>query len=321
MEITEIGKNVIKNELEAIKGLLDRIDNNFVEAVNIIYNCKARVVVTGMGKSGIIAKKIASTFASTGTPAFFMHPAEGVHGDIGMLTKGDVLLIVSNSGETEEVVTLLPIIKRLNIPLVSIIGKSNSTIAKNSDITLDASVTKEACPFNMLPTSSTTTALVLGDAIAIAIINKRGFRKEDFALLHPSGILGKKLLLRVEDIFHTGTLIPKVTEEDNVYDAIIEISGKGFGCTAVEDCKGNLVGIITDGDLRRAMEKYRKSVLSIKVKDIATCNPKTIKKDILAVKALQIMEENKITVLLVVNDCEQLIGLLHMHDLVKSGIA
>lgn len=319
MELINIAKETIKIEADAIYKLIERIDDNFLKAVELIYNCRGRVVVTGIGKSGIIAKKVAATFASTGTPALFMHPAEGVHGDLGMLVKGDVVIAISNSGETEEIVSILPVIKRLNVPLISIIGRSISTLSKNSDCVLDASVEKEACPMNLVPTASTTAALVIGDALSMALLNKRNFKREDFALFHPSGSLGRRLLLKVEDLYHTGSNVPSVCEDSLVFEAVLTMSEKGFGCTAITDKDGKLKGVITDGDLRRSLERY-KDIFNLKVMQIATVNPITIDRDELAAKALQIMEDRAITVLLVKDKTDKLIGIVHMHDIIRTGI-
>ncbi|MGA1845744.1 KpsF/GutQ family sugar-phosphate isomerase [Deferribacter abyssi] len=319
MDVREIARRALKIEADAIYKLLNKIDDNFVKAVDIIFNCKGRLVVTGMGKSGLIGKKIASTFASTGTPSLFMHPAEGVHGDLGMLVKGDVVLAISNSGETEEIVSILPIIKRLDILLISIVGKLDSTLAKKSDCVLDASVEKEACPLNLAPTASTTAALAMGDALAVALLEKRGFKEEDFAMFHPSGSLGKKLLLKVSDIYHIGNRVPVVNKNVTVTDAILEMSSKGFGCTAIVDDDGRLVGIVTDGDLRRGLEKFN-NLFTRNIMDIASKNPKTIEEDALAAKALQIMEKHSITSLLVVDDKERPYGIIHLHDILKAGV-
>lgn len=319
MDVIDIAKKALKIEADAIYSLIERLNDDFVKAVDIIYNCKGRLVVTGMGKSGLIGKKIASTFASTGTPSLFLHPAEGVHGDLGMIVKGDVVLAISNSGETDELVSILPIIKRLGVPLISIVGRLNSTLAKRSDCVLDASVEKEACPLNLAPTASTTAALALGDALAVALLEKRGFKEEDFALFHPSGSLGKRLLLKVSDIFHTGDKVPVVKSDVTVTEAILEMSSKGFGCTTIVDDNGTLIGVLTDGDLRRGLEKY-KDLFERNVMDIASKNPKTIDEDSLAAKALQIMEKYSITSLIVIDDKKRPYGIVHLHDLLKSGI-
>ncbi len=317
--IIEQAKRVLMIESKAIEAIVDRIGEEFVQAVELIYKCSGRVVVTGMGKSGIIGKKIASTLASVGTPALFLHPAEGVHGDLGMVTKGDVIICLSNSGETEELLKLLPFVKRFNVRLIAITGNINSTLAKNSDVVLDASVDEEACPWDIVPTASTTASLAMGDALCIALLDKRGFKKEDFALFHPAGSLGKSLLLTVNDLMHKGDTIPIVKEDTPLKDVIYEISSKKMGVTAVVDGKRVLKGIVTDGDLRRLLEKG-KDVFEIKAAEIMTKNPKTIDKDELAAKALQIMEQYSITSLLIVDGKNSPTGIVHLHDLLKAGV-
>jgi len=306
-------------ESKAIEALVDRIGEDFVQAVELIYKCSGRVVVTGMGKSGIIGKKIASTLASVGTPALFLHPAEGVHGDLGMVTKGDVIICLSNSGETEELLKLLPFVKRFNVRLIAITGNINSTLAKNSDVVLDASVDEEACPWDIVPTASTTASLAMGDAIAIALLDKKGFKKEDFALFHPAGSLGKSLLLTVNDLMHKGDTIPIVKEDTPLKDVIYEISSKKLGVTSVVDGDGVLKGIVTDGDLRRLLEKKR-DIFEITASEIMSKNPKTIDKNELAAKALQIMEQYSITSLLSTDEKKSPIGIVHLHDLLKAGV-
>jgi len=317
--IIEQAKRVLMIESKAIEALVDRIGEDFVQAVELIYKCSGRVVVTGMGKSGIIGKKIASTLASVGTPALFLHPAEGVHGDLGMVTRGDVIVCLSNSGETEELLKLLPVIKRFNIKLIAITGNTKSTLAKNSDVVLDASVDEEACPWDIVPTASTTASLAMGDAIAIALLDKKGFKKEDFALFHPAGSLGKSLLLTVNDLMHKGDAIPIVRENAPLKDIIYEISSKKLGVTTVVDGKRVLKGIVTDGDLRRLLEK-RRDIFEIKASEIMSKNPKTIDKDELAAKALQIMEQYSITSLLIVDGKNSPTGIVHLHDLLKAGV-
>jgi len=315
----QIGRNTIQIEIDAMKGVMDRLDEHFEKAVDILLACKGRVIVTGMGKSGIIARKIAATMSSTGTPSLFLHPAEGVHGDLGMIVKGDVCIALSNSGETAEIVKLLPIIKRFNIPLISIVGRINSTLAARSDCVLDAVVEKEACPLNLAPTASTTVALALGDALSVALLEKRGFSKEDFAIYHPSGALGKKLLLKVEDFMHTGDRLPVTSIDKKVSDAVFMMSAKGFGCTAVVDGEGTLAGIITDGDLRRGLEKHD-NLFSMNIKDLQIKYPKVIDKNALAAKALSIMEQFSITSLFIVDSDTRPVGIIHLHDLLKEGI-
>lgn len=317
--IIQNGRQTFAIEIDAMKKAMNSLGESFAEAVEIILGCKGRVVVIGMGKSGIIGKKIAATLASTGTPAFFMHPAEGMHGDLGMLVKGDVIIGISNSGETEEMKVLLPLIKRLGSKLIAIVGKKNSTLGRASDCILDASIEKEACPLNLAPTASTTVALALGDALAVALVECRGFKAEDFAMFHPSGSLGKRLLTTVDDLMHRGDTVPKVYENDTVEKAVKEINEKKFGCTAVINEKYELTGIITDGDLRRALTKYN-SLQDLKAVDIMTYNPKMIKKDELAAKALHIMEEYKISSLFIIDDNKNPEGLLHFQDLLRYGL-
>ncbi len=316
-------KETLKIEAEAILSMMDRMNESFGQAVEAIYDCKGRVVVTGMGKSGIIARKIASTFSSTGTPALFFHPAEGIHGDLGMIVKGDLALALSNSGETEELSVILPLIKRQGNILIAMTGDLGSTLAKRSDIVLDVGVKKEACPLGLAPTASTTAALAMGDALAVALLNKRGFKAEDFALFHPGGTLGKKLLIKVSDVMHVGNEVPQVRGSDPMKDAIYEITSKKLGMTTVIDGKGKFKGIITDGDLRRFLEKeigFRNDPLSKKAEDVMTRNPKTIEGDALAAKAVQIMESCSITSLVILNDSKKPIGVVHLHDLLKAGV-
>lgn len=317
--IIKNGRQTFEIEIEAMKRAMNSLDDSFAKAVEIILGCKGRVVVIGMGKSGLIGKKIAATLASTGTPAFFMHPAEGMHGDLGMLVKGDVVIGISNSGETEEMKVLLPLIKRLDSKLIAIVGKKDSTLGRESDCILDASIEKEACPLNLAPTASTTVALALGDALAVALVECRGFKAEDFAMFHPSGSLGKRLLTTVDDLMHKGNEVPKVYESDTVEKAVQEINEKKFGCTAVMNDKNELTGIITDGDLRRALTKYN-TVQNLKVSDIMTHNPKMIKKHELAAKALHIMEEYKISSLFIIDNNKTPEGILHFQDLLKYGL-
>lgn len=303
--------------------LINRVDERFEEAVNLILNCKGRVVVTGMGKSGLIGKKIAATLASTGTPALFLHPAEGIHGDLGMVTRGDTVIALSNSGETEEVARMLPSFKRLGIKIISLTGNKESTLAKNSDVVIDVGVEEEACPLGLAPTASTTATLAMGDALAVALLDKRGFREEDFACFHPGGSLGKRLLLRVRDLMHTGDAIPIVREETLIKDAIYEISSKKMGITSVLDASGRLVGVISDGDLRRWMEKTEKSgenLLSKQAREIMTKNPKVASKESLAAEAVAVMEKNSITCLIVSDSSKKPEGVIHLHDLLKAGV-
>ncbi len=319
-KILQVARRVISIEGEAVQALLNRIDSSFVEAVKLLYYCRGRVVVTGMGKSGIIGRKISATMASTGTPSIFLHPAEGSHGDLGMVVKGDVVLAISYSGETPEILSLLPVIKRLALPLVSLTGNLASTLARKSDVVLDVSVSKEASSLEMAPTASTTAALAMGDALAVALLEMRGFSEEDFALLHPGGTIGKKLLLRVEDLMHTGEELPVVSVDTPMKDVILEISSKRLGITTVVDGDGLLKGVITDGDLRRILERYGQSFFELKAGEVMTKNPKTIDEDALAAKALQRMELYSITALVVPDEGGRPLGIIHLHDLLKVGI-
>lgn len=319
VDVLQIARNTFQIEIDAMSQVMERLNGSFEQAIETLMGCTGRVVVTGMGKSGIIGRKIAATLSSTGTPSLFMHPAEGLHGDLGMMVKGDVCIAISNSGETKEIITLLPLIKRFKIPLISIVGKLGSTLSQRSDVILDATVSKEACTLNLAPTASTTVALALGDALSVALLERRGFRAEDFAMFHPSGSLGKQLLLRVEDLYHSGANVPLVNENRSVSDALFIMSDKGFGCTAIVDDNNVLSGIITDGDLRRGLERYN-DIFSRKIKDIGTNFPKVIDKKALAAKALQIMEEHSITSLFTVNDHGTPDGILHLHDLLREGI-
>jgi arabinose-5-phosphate isomerase len=311
--ISESAKRVLRIEAEAISELIERIDARFERAVELLYACPGRAVVTGMGKSGIICRKIAATLNSTGTPAVFLHSADAIHGDLGMIVPGDVVLAVSNSGETPELIRLLEGVKRLGISLISMVGQPDSTLARYSDVVLDVSIKQEACPLGLAPTASTTAALAMGDALAMALSERRGFKEEDFANLHPGGKLGKKLM-RVENLMHTGNELPLVTLATPMRDVIYEISRKGLGVTAVVTEGGRVAGIITDGDLRRLFGKDEKALQ----KTAGECmhpNPALIHREALAVAALQIMEEKKITSLLVANSEAKLEGILHLHDL------
>ena len=319
--IIEEAKKVIRIEAEALQSLADSIDEAFRQAVVMILSCRGRVVVTGMGKSGLIGQKIASTLSSTGTPSIFLHPAEGVHGDLGMIMKGDVVVAISNSGETEEILRILPVIKRLGAHLVSVAGNPASTLARAGDVFLPVTIKEEACPLGLAPTASTTATLALGDALAVALLVERGFREEDFALFHPGGALGKKLLLRVEDLMHSGDAIPLVGTGVLMRDALFVITAKGLGVTGVTDDTGALVGIITDGDLRRALERGV-DIMSVSAGEMMTKNPKRILQSELAAKALNVMEEFAITSLFVVGkDGGAPVGIVHLHDLLKAGLA
>ncbi|MDE3018041.1 MAG: KpsF/GutQ family sugar-phosphate isomerase [Nitrospirota bacterium] len=312
------GKRVLAIEAKAIAGLIERLDQRFTDAVDLLYRCTGKVVVYGMGKSGLIGQKIAATLASTGTPAFFLHPAEGIHGDLGMVARHDALVAISNSGETEELLKLLPFVKRLNIPVIAMTGRIQSTLAKNSEVVLDVSVPEEACPMGLAPTASTTATLAMGDALAIALLQKRGFKEEDFAQFHPGGTLGRRLLLKVRDLMHQGTAIPRVSDQASAHEAILEMTAKKLGMTTVVDQTGKLFGIITDGDLRRVLEKGL-DLAAARAGDLATQRPKTIGPEELAAKALQIMEQYSITAL-VVEEAGRVAGIIHLHDLLKSGV-
>ena len=319
----ERAKRVLKIEADAVAALVNRIDEQFEKAVEMVLKCKGRVVVTGMGKSGLIGKKIAATLASTGTPALFLHPAEGIHGDLGMVTRGDTVIALSNSGETEEVALMLPSLKRLGIKIIALTGNPESTLAKNSDVVIDVGVKEEACPLGLAPTASTTATLAMGDALAVVLLDQRGFKEEDFACFHPGGTLGKRLLLRVRDLMHTGDAVPIVSEETLIKDAIYEISSKKMGVTAVLNASGKLVGVISDGDLRRWMEKTEKSgenLLAKKAVDIMTRKPKVANKDSLAAEAVALMEKNSITCLIVSDHDAKPEGVIHLHDLLKAGV-
>lgn len=308
-------------EAEAIVALSQRLDERFVDAVEMILSCKGRVVITGMGKSGLICQKIAATMASTGTPAFFLHPAEGIHGDLGMLMKGDVVVAVSNSGNTEEIVRILPVIKRMGLPLVAMAGQAESALARAADVFLDVGVREEACPLGLAPTASTTAALAMGDALAVALLERRGFKEEDFALYHPGGALGKKLLLKVEDLMHAGDDIPLAETATPLKDALFEITSKKLGITGVVNNAGELVGVFTDGDLRRTMARGC-DVLDLPLVDVMSRHPKRILRANLAAKAVQKMEEFSITSLFVFDDDESTVpvGIIHLHDLLKAGV-
>jgi arabinose-5-phosphate isomerase len=319
--IIERAKGVLRVEAEAIRGLEARIDQSFVRAVETIFTCHGKVIVTGVGKSGIVGKKIASTFASTGTPAFFLHPTEGAHGDMGMLDNKDVVLALSNSGETDELSTVLLLIKRNGNGLIVLTGNLNSSLAKAADVALDVSVPEEACSFGLVPTASTTAALAMGDALAICVLEKRGFRKEDFALLHPAGALGRRLLLKVSDLMHVGEEVPRVYETTLMSEVLVEMTSKRLGITGVMNESDELMGVITDGDLRRAMEKYP-DLLARKAREVMTRNPKWIEADALAATVISRMEEHAITALFVFGrEGDRVpVGIIHLHDVLRAGV-
>ena len=308
---------VLEAESCAIRELIDRLDSSFEEAVGLIAGCSGRIVTSGVGKSGIICQKIAATLSSTGTPAFFMHPAEAIHGDIGMLTEGDVMIALSNSGETEEIMRLLPFVKRLGVPLIAMVGSVGSSLAREGDVVLDVSIREEACPLGLAPTASTTAALAMGDALAMALVERRGFSAEQFAARHPGGNLGKRFL-RVRDLMHTGDRLPRVPLEAPLEEVILEIDSKGFGTTSVVDGAGRLVGIITDGDLRRLWRRDRG--LEARAADAMTPNPRTIDADELAAAALELMERYHITSLLILDGDRRPDGIIHLHDLWRTQL-
>ncbi|MDH1442306.1 KpsF/GutQ family sugar-phosphate isomerase [Pseudomonas sp. GD03721] len=318
-DLIDSAQRTIRLEIEAVQELLPRIDADFVKACELILNCKGRVVVVGMGKSGHIGNKIAATLASTGTTAFFVHPAEASHGDMGMITRDDIVLALSNSGSTAEIVTLLPLIKRLGIRLISMTGNPNSPLAKAAEVNLDARVSQEACPLNLAPTSSTTASLVLGDALAIALLEARGFTAEDFAFSHPGGALGRRLLLKVENVMHKGEALPCVQRGTSLRDALLEMTQKGLGMTVVLETDGRLAGIFTDGDLRRTLDKGI-DVRQASIDEVMTPHGKTARAEMLAAEALKIMEDHKINALVVVDDQDKPVGALNMHDLLRAGV-
>lgn len=320
--IIENAREVLTIEAAAIESLIPRINNQFSETVKMILACKGRVIVTGMGKSGLIGKKIAATLASTGTPAFFLHPAEGIHGDLGMVTGEDIVLALSNSGETTEIVAILPAIKRIGASIIAMCGCQESTMVKNADAFIDVVVEKEACPLGLAPTASTTAALAMGDALAVALLSERKFTPADFAVFHPGGALGRKLLLTVENVMHSGDDNPMVTMDKTVQEALFVMTGKGLGVTNVVDGEGCLLGIITDGDIRRGLERGHE-FLDKTVESLMTRTPRTITADKLAAQALNIMEKNHprpITVLPVVDEQNHSIGIIHLTDLLRQGV-
>jgi len=315
----ELAKSVLLIEANAVEALAKRLDDNFTKAVALILQCQGRVVVSGMGKSGHIGNKIAATFASTGTPAFFMHPAEASHGDLGMITKDDVIVTLSNSGESDELIAILPALKRLGCSLINITGKANSTLAKEADVHLEVQVEVEACPLGLAPTASSTAMLALGDALALAVLDQRGFSAEDFARSHPGGSLGRRLLLRIQDIMREGDAVPSVHLQTQLKDALIEMSRKGLGMTAVVDDKKLLKGVFTDGDLRRAFENGI-DVRTTLIGEVMHADPQNVHPEQLAVDAVEMMEQRKINALLVTNQQGQLVGALNMHDLLNAKV-
>jgi len=318
-EIIQKGKEVIRIETEAVAGLLSSINEDFVNAVKVIYNSKGRVVLTGMGKSGLIARKIVATLNSTGTPAIYLHPTDALHGDLGMVRKDDVVILISKSGATEEIMNLLPMLKRMKVILIAMTEDKNSRLGSQCDIFLNISVKEEACPHDLAPTASTTATLAMGDALSIALLEMKGFTAEDFAFLHPGGSLGKRLSLGIKEIMITGEKIPKVNKEASIKDVILEITSKRLGTTCVVNSEGTLSGIITDGDLRRLLEKTME-IKNLAAKDIMTKNPKVMKENYLASFALQQMENFKITSLVIVDDSNKPTGIVHLHDLINLGL-
>ena len=319
-KLQELALAVIDTEAAAINGLAREIRQpSFLEACRLMLECRGRVVVTGMGKSGHIAGKIAATLASTGTPAFFVHPGEASHGDLGMITAADVLLALSNSGETGEIVTILPIIKRLDVPLIAMTGNPESTLSLAASANINVSVEKEACPLGLAPTASTTAALAMGDALAVALLESRGFTEEDFARSHPGGALGRRLLLLIDDLMHTGDAIPRVSVNTSLTDTLMEMTRKGLGMTVVVDDQDRVAGVYTDGDLRRSID-HKIDLHDAVVRDVMTAAPKTVQPGMLAAEALQIMDKTKINALPVVDDDNKLVGALNMHDLLRAGV-
>lgn len=318
-KILEKGKEVLKIEGEEVLALIDKINGDFVESVNRIYESKGRVVFTGLGKSGLIARKLVATLNSTGTPSIFMHPTDAFHGDLGMVRKEDIVIIISKSGNTEELIELSYLLKRMNVFIIGMLGVVDSKVARECDLILDVSVKEEACPYDLAPTASTTVALAMGDALAVSLLEKRGFTKDDFAQLHPGGSLGKRLSLRISEIMYKGDDVPKVQTNASLKDTILEMTSKRLGMTSVVDSNGSLVGIVTDGDLRRMLERSMQ-IDEMVAKDVMTTEPKTIEQDYLASFALQQMENYNITSLIVVDDGKRPTGVVHLHDLVKLGL-
>ena len=319
--INDLAKDVLKIEADSILKLIDRIGDNFDKAIELLYSCKGRVIITGMGKSGLIGKKIAATLSSTGTPSYFVHPAESTHGDSGIITREDVIIAISNSGETQELLNLLPLIKRFGVPMIGMTGNMNSTLAKASDVVLDIAVEREACPLNKAPTASTTATLAMGDALAVCLLEKRGFSEEDFLIFHPSGALGKGFLYHVKDLMLSDPeKLPLVHENDTFTSVIETISKFKLGMAMIVNGSGKLAGVLTDGDIRRTLIKYPDTV-SLLIKDVMTVNPKRISGDEYAASALHLMEKYSITALAVVDSSDMPIGVIHIHDILKAGVA
>lgn len=319
MDFCKLGLAVIETEAQAVFELSKRVDANFEKACRLMLACQGRIVVTGMGKSGHIGKKIAATLASTGSPAFFMHPGEASHGDLGMITRQDVVLAISYSGTTREISTLLPLLKRLEVPLISLTGNNESILAQHADVNLDISVKQEACPLGLAPTTSTTVTLVLGDALAIALLQARGFSAEDFALSHPGGALGKRLLLRIDELCHKGRELPLSREQDTISQALIEVTNKKLGMTCVVDAQGRLQGVYTDGDIRRSLTSQC-DINTTRLTEVMTKNCQTVQKNLLAAEALAIMQKHSISALVAVDEQMRPYGVVHLHDLLKAGV-
>lgn len=319
MNFCTLGLAVIETEAQAVFELTQRIDAGFQKACELLLACKGRIVVTGMGKSGHIANKLAATFSSTGSPAFFMHPGEASHGDLGMITRQDTVVAISHSGNTAEIVTLLPLLKRLEVPLIALTGNKESILAKTADVNLDVSIRNEACPLGLAPTTSTTVALVMGDALAVALLQARGFSAEDFALSHPGGALGKRLLLKIDELYHQGDQLPIISEHATIRDALIEVTEKKLGMTCVVDSDGKLLGVYTDGDVRRTLTRQY-DINTTQLKEVMTSNCCTIQSGMLAAEALAIMQKHTITSLVVVDEYNKPHAVLHLHDLLRAGV-
>lgn len=317
--ISDLAKEVLQIEADSVLKLKERIDENFEKAIDILHECKGRVIVTGMGKSGHIGRKIAATLSSTGTPSYFLHPAESTHGDSGLITRDDVVISISNSGETAELMNLLPLIERFGVKMVAMTGKINSTLGKKADVVLDISVESEACPLGKAPTASTTATLAMGDAVAICLLKKRGFTEEDFLMFHPSGALGRGVLYYVSDLMITGDRIPVVNENNSFHDTIQLISAKKLGCAIITNNNGVMTGILTDGDIRRIVLKH-KDLNNLVVKEVMSINPKTVQSNDFAASALHLMEKYSITALAVVDDDNMPVGVVHIHDILKAGV-
>jgi len=318
-QLINAGTRTLKIEADAVAALMPRIGQDFVTACELILNCKGRTIVSGMGKSGHIGNKIAATLASTGTPSFFVHPGEASHGDLGMITRDDVVIGISNSGSSAEIVTLLPLLKRMGIPLISMAGKSDSPLAEAANVHLDISIETEACPLNLAPTTSTTVTLAMGDALAVALLEARGFTAEDFAFSHPGGALGRKLLLKVENIMHKDADVPRVSSNSLVSQALVEMTEKGFGMTTITDENNKLMGVFTDGDLRRSVDQGADLSRALMI-EVMSPNPKTVHVNMLAAEALGVMEQLKITALIVEDDNNHPVGVIHMHDILRAGV-